>query len=645
MTDQYTITLFDDLMATNPANFQQLATSFDDLAAWLEAGDVHAPTKGKLRLISQSVYGDKPSPDKGSYRHADNVQGVWGVELDYDGKTIPFDTAVANLRAAKVKFFALTTPSSTPDEPKWRVLLPFDRMEPPAARRAAAERGNGIVGGFCANESFSLSSSFYLGRAGDAVEYRTARGDGDTINLREDLPRVGWLGSTNGKSISSEQLLGMLYDGEEIHNSLTALANRGWTEDQLREEIENSRILELRGEKRYREAFEDARRGVTSALAKKQAKLEKLLTAVGTPPPYTLSPSAPASPRMLRRAADITTAPRKLTWLIRDRIEQPSFAVMFGPPEQGKTFVAIDMGCSVALGRPWRGQKVTKVPVHYLTGEGHNGFGRRLLAWKIANGISDADWSAADMFVSQQAFNMNDQTALDQYYDETKQYGTPGLLIIDTLTRFTPGVDQSSQKEMGVFVRNVDLMVKAWNCTVLILHHTGHTDQTRAMGSIVLKGAVDVEMSVHLKGGIVRLGNTKNKEGERFPEQRFKFRSISLPWLEDPDAEQGAAVVAQKSAVLDTTEDGDTPDGDKPVKVNKMITLMREALAGGPLAETPFRQAVVRIYDGTADAARKAFARQLVRALEAGVIFYDDDTHTYRIAHTGQDNSKTDMSR
>lgn len=636
MTQPITLSLFGD---RSGVQIDRVAVDWDTLCAQFAAPPVYAD-KSQAQLFSLCEFGEART-DKGSLRSNDNVRQIWGVCGDYDGERVTPEQARDALQAASITALVYTSPSHTPEAPRWRIVAPFAAPAAPDTHAAAVERLNSIVGGGLSSESFTLSQPFYIGRvAGREATYRAYRVDGVSIDRADHVPRQPWRGAQRadgGYRVDAEALLDDLRAGIEIHPAIVALAARGYTQEELEDVVRRHMSSWERPERGDVAIREDIPRAVNSWARKQQRDLERKLAAVGVPPPYQITPSAPATPRMLRRLSDITSAPRKLTWLIRDRIEQPSFAVMFGPPEQGKTFVAIDIGCSVALGRPWRGQKVTKVPVHYLTGEGHNGFGRRLLAWKIANGISDAEWNAADMFVSPQAFNMNDQTALDAYYDETKQFGTPGLLIIDTLTRFTPGVDQSSQKEMGVFVRNVDLMVKAWNCTVIILHHTGQTDQTRAMGSIVLKGAVDVEMSVHLKGGIVRLGNTKNKEGERFPEQRFKFRSITLPWLEDPDTEPGAAPVPQKSAVLDVTEDGDAPDPDKPVKPNKVITLMREALAGGPLAETPFRQGVVRIFNGTPDAARKAFARQLPRALEAGVIIYDDDTHTYHLAHTGQD--------
>jgi len=478
------------------------------------------------------------------------------------------------------------------------------------------------------SESFTLSQPYYIGRvAGSEAYFDAVATEGATIDARPDIPRTPWRGARaeNGTyRVSAETLLDDLRSGIEIHPAIVALAARGYTQDELTDIVQKHCAAWDRPERGRVAIEQDIPRAVSSWERKKTRDLERMLASIGTPP----VPAPPIKPPgWLVKVGSLTRSPRPLNWLVRDIIEHPSFVVMFGPPEQGKSLLAMDMACCVALGLPWRGKKTKRARVVYLAGEGHNGIGRRMLAWKIANGVSDADWEAADLYVSPTAINMNDGEAMRRFYDEVTTLGTPELLFIDTLTRMTPGTDQSSQREIGEFIRHCDDMVRTWNCTVVVLHHTGQGDNTRAMGSIALKGAVDVEMRViKTTGGVVELSNTKAKEADKFPPQFFKFREVVLPWLES-DTDPNEVPRAQKSAVFETCE--------PPVKgggqANKNVTLLREVLREGPLSETEARRRFKGLHETGGEAARKAFDRALEGATTAGVVIFNEDTGTYRL--------------
>lgn len=65
---------------------------------------------------------------------------------------------------------------------------------------------------------------------------------------------------------------------------------------------------------------------------------------------------------------------------------------------------------------------------------------------------------------------------------------------------------------MGGFIANLDafLRKRAWGATVLVVHHSGHADKSRSLGSVALKGAVDAEYSLtKVESGIVRMEATE----------------------------------------------------------------------------------------------------------------------------------------
>ena len=133
--------------------------------------DRTARTKQALPLIKLATFGAKITA-KGSYRTDENMLGITGVEVDYDGGLIAFDEAVERLTKAGIAGIAYTSPSHTPEAPRWRVLAPLSRPAEPKARRALVGRINGIFDGALGKESFTASQAFYIGRLVDAPDFR-----------------------------------------------------------------------------------------------------------------------------------------------------------------------------------------------------------------------------------------------------------------------------------------------------------------------------------------------------------------------------------------------------------------------------------------------------------------------------------------
>src|SRR5690606_16993437 len=103
---------------------------------------------------------------------------------------------------------------------------------------------------------------------------------------------------------------------------------------------------------------------------------------------------------MFARVSAMTKEYNPARWLIGGHVEHPTLTVLFGDPEAGKSFAAIDWACCVATGRRWNGKKVLAGPVLYLAGEGFNGLSKRFLAWRLHNGVDDAEWDGAELYVS-----------------------------------------------------------------------------------------------------------------------------------------------------------------------------------------------------------------------------------------------------
>jgi hypothetical protein len=145
-----------------------------------------APTKAALPWLKLARFGDKPSA-KGSLRHDRNVLAISGIEADYDGEEITFETAVDTLARAGIAGLIYTSPSFTEDTPRWRVLCPTSKELPPGARGDLVARLNGLFADNLARESFTLSQAYYFGSVKQNPSHRAFITDGKAIDLAAEL--------------------------------------------------------------------------------------------------------------------------------------------------------------------------------------------------------------------------------------------------------------------------------------------------------------------------------------------------------------------------------------------------------------------------------------------------------------------------
>lgn len=259
-------------------------------------------------------------------------------------------------------------------------------------------------------------------------------------------------------------------------------------------------------------------------------------------------------------------------YLIREYLERDALALAFGDPGTAKSFLAVDWALSIASGRDWQGRRVEKCPVIYIAGEGHNGLARRLHAWCIRHGVELED---VPLFVSSTSAALTDPAVLDDVLIAidvvSKAHGAPGLVVVDTVARNFGAGDENSTQHMGAFIQACDRLRADHVCTVLLVHHTGHGDKSRARGAMALKGALDAEYRLDRdEAGIIRLEATKMKDASHPEPLAFRLRPVELG-LVDGDGEPVT------SAVLEVTSYEPPPARGKAGR-GKWQTLALEVL-------------------------------------------------------------------
>ena len=216
-------------------------------------------------------------------------------------------------------------------------------------------------------------------------------------------------------------------------------------------------------------------------------------------------------PPLLEHIAKIKlTAPQ---YLIEGLIEQQSLCQIFGEPGTGKSFVGIDVACSIGSGKDFHGRPVVRGPVIYVAGEGRRGVVRRVNAWAKAHSIKLSDMS---LYVSRTAVGINNGNNLSELKSEIRsiaeEFGSPALIILDTLARNFGDGDENDTRDMTSFIAEIDRLNDEFDCASLIVHHAGHGEKGRARGSSALKGALDTEYKISKQDDRIKMSCTKMKD-------------------------------------------------------------------------------------------------------------------------------------
>jgi hypothetical protein len=100
-------------------------------------------------------------------------------------------------------------------------------------------------------------------------------------------------------------------------------------------------------------------------------------------------------------------------------------------------------------------------------------------------------------------------------------------MIIDTVARHMGGKDENNAKDMGELVKAADKLKQIYQCAIMLVHHTGHSNQDRARGSTAFKGALDTEILIKPKGEHdLIMSCEKQKDGPEFDPMQFVKVSV-----------------------------------------------------------------------------------------------------------------------
>jgi hypothetical protein len=106
-------------------------------------------------------------------------------------------------------------------------------------------------------------------------------------------------------------------------------------------------------------------------------------------------------------------------------------------------------------------------------------------------------------------------------------------VVIDTLSKSMPGLEENSARDMSVVVDRLEQIEAAICCCVLGIHHTGKNKDAGHRGSAVLKDGVDFHLAItEGPNGVRELAVEKMRDGEKMFVTKFR-----LPRRDGPHAQ------------------------------------------------------------------------------------------------------------
>ncbi len=236
----------------------------------------------------------------------------------------------------------------------------------------------------------------------------------------------------------------------------------------------------------------------------------------------TPEPTRTNSTIALRPLSEIVAEQREPQWLLRNIIEAMVLAVLAGPRGSFKSFVALDWAMRMALA----GHGVV-----ILSGEGA-GIDRRAAAW-LQQHAPDRDIASLPIVVLERPVNLNNAQVRSMVAKAVKALPwKPAMIVIDTLSKFAPGLDENDNSEAAGFLSALAIDLRdELTCTVLLVAHSGHGDAKRPRGASVLMANPDAEYMVSRpdpKGMRVTVSRERFKDTASLPPLAYTARVVDL---------------------------------------------------------------------------------------------------------------------
>lgn len=323
----------------------------------------------------------------------------------------------------------------------------------------------------------------------------------------------------------------------------------------------------------------------------------------------TTRPRPPRSTFGAQTSGALAKKPVVYDWLIKHLIERNGIMILAGESMAGKSFLIMDMGIKVARGMDYAGHKVRQGAVIHMAVEDGKGTELRFKGCLKAQGISpdsDVPYVVMDPFANGGlGFTLMADDVVDRFIAECLEwkgyYGSLELIIIDTLSMATEGMDENSSGEASKVLGRINRIREHTGATVAVVHHM-NAGGTKVRGSTAIVANVPnvIELRQQMipspnkreepkpaldgEGRQIRRARlAKNKNGVGNKTWAFVLEEVKLDEL-DEDSEPFTTMVCVRPAKHgqhESQEDVTRLQGDQKLVFDALVAAQADSIITG----------------------------------------------------------------
>lgn len=236
------------------------------------------------------------------------------------------------------------------------------------------------------------------------------------------------------------------------------------------------------------------------------------------------------------------------SFLVEELLFSQSLFEIFGPPNQGKTFVMMSLAFSIRMAGPWFGRAVpTPGPVVYVNADGGMGFYDRMRAYDYLHPDEEPPF---EFYTYPESISLHRPQEMHEFRAALAYFPVrPAAVVFDTYSRCIPGVNENQQDQASLVVQQLDRIREEIGACVGLLHHTDKTG-VRDRGSSVILGACDTQIRVDKQGeDKIAMTCEKQRDSRFFDPLHFQLDRIpgtNWVWLLQTAAPAPAARAEDK---------------------------------------------------------------------------------------------------
>jgi hypothetical protein len=274
-------------------------------------------------------------------------------------------------------------------------------------------------------------------------------------------------------------------------------------------------------------------------------------------------------------------------WRVKKLFPKCGVGLFYGPSMALKSFAAVDVNLHISIGWNWAGRTVTQAPAVYIAAEGAAGVRKRKIGFELYH--SEHVPESVPFYLIETAPNLG--TGQDDFKALITAVETagvaPGIITIDTLAQVLGGGEENGAGMQQV-IANAQALSIHFNCFVLIVHHSGLSDDDRPRGHSSLKGALDVLIKFERKDkALIAILTVQKLKDEDDAALAFEAQLVRLIIGKDDEGDEISTLVIESVRKVEAVK---TAAATKPVpRSQRLLTeVIRDAIAQSGITFQPF---------------------------------------------------------